>query len=91
MKIKNLKISGLKLIKTKIHHDKRGFFKEIYKDKILKKKFIFNVMSYSKKNVLRGLHLQTKKSQAKIITVMNGKILDVAVDLRKKSKNFGKY
>ena len=37
MKIKNLKINRLKLIKTKIHHDKRGFFKEIYKDKILKK------------------------------------------------------
>ena len=91
MKIKNFKIAGLKLIKTKIHYDKRGFFKEIYKEKILKKKFLFYVMSYSKKNVLRGLHLQTKKPQAKLITVMNGKILDVAVDLRKKSKNFGKY
>ena len=90
MKIKNFKIVGLKLIKTQIHYDKRGFFKEIYKEKILKKKFLFHVMSYSKKNVLRGLHLQTKKPQAKLITVMNGKILDVAVDLRKKSKNFGK-
>ena len=48
-------------------------------------------MSYSKKNVLRGLHIQTKKPQAKIITVTHGKIFDVAVDLRKKSKTFGKY
>ena len=48
-------------------------------------------MSYSKRNVLRGLHIQTKHSQAKIITVTHGKIFDVAVDLRKKSKNFGKY
>ena len=48
-------------------------------------------MSYSKKNVLRGLHIQIKNSQAKIITVTHGKILDVAVDLRKKSKTFGKY
>ena len=48
-------------------------------------------MSYSKKNVLRGLHIQTKKSQAKIITVTHGKIFDVAVDLRKDSKTFGKY
>ena len=48
-------------------------------------------MSYSKKNVLRGLHIQTKESQAKIITVTHGKILDVVVDLRKKSKTFGKY
>ena len=48
-------------------------------------------MSCSKKNVLRGLHIQTKNSQAKIITVTHGKIFDVAVDLRKKSKTFGKY
>ena len=48
-------------------------------------------MSYSKKNVLRGLHIQTEKLQAKIITVTHGKILDVAVDLRKNSKTFGKY
>ena len=44
-----------------------------------------------KKNTLRGLHLQTKNSQAKIITVVQGKILDVVVDLRKKSKTYGKY
>ena len=48
-------------------------------------------MSYSKKNVLRGLHIQTQKPQAKIITVTYGKIFDVAVDMRKKSKTFGKY
>ena len=48
-------------------------------------------MSHSKKNVLRGLHIQTTKPQAKIITVTHGKIFDVAVDLRKKSKTFGKY
>ena len=48
-------------------------------------------MSYSKKGVLRGLHIQTKFPQAKLITVTSGKIMDVAVDLRKNSKNFGKY
>ena len=48
-------------------------------------------MSFSKKNVLRGLHIQTRSSQSKIITVTQGKIFDVAVDLRKKSKNFGKF
>ena len=56
-----------------------------------KKNFIFDVMSVSKKNVLRGLHIQIKNSQAKIITVTNGKILDVAVDLRKNSRTFGKF
>ena len=48
-------------------------------------------MSFSTKKVLRGLHIQVDKSQAKIITVTHGKIFDVAVDLRKNSKTFGKY
>ena len=48
-------------------------------------------MSFSKKNVIRGLHLQKKKSQGKFVTVVKGKIFDVAVDLRKNSKTFGKY
>ena len=91
MKLKNLKIKGLKLIKSKIYRDKRGFLREIYKNKLLNQLFLFDVMSYSKKNVLRGLHIQTQKAQAKIITVTNGKILDVVVDLRKNSKTFGKY
>ena len=91
MKLKNLKIKGLKLIKSKIYRDKRGFLREIYKNKLLNQSFLFDVMSYSKKNVLRGLHIQTQKAQAKIITVTNGKILDVVVDLRKNSKTFGKH
>lgn len=52
---------------------------------------VFSITSKSKKNVLRGLHLQTKKSQDKLITCLKGKILDVAVDLRKNSQTFGKY
>ena len=48
-------------------------------------------MSTSKKNVLRGLHIQLDKMQTKLITVTEGKIFDVAVDLRPKSKTFGKY
>ena len=91
MKIIKTKIKGLVLLSTNIYKDRRGFFKEIEKKKILKKKFIFDCFSYSKKNTLRGLHLQTKNSQAKIVTVVQGKILDVVVDLRKKSKTYGKY
>ena len=91
MKVIKTKIKGLVLIKTNIYKDKRGFFKEIEKQSLLKKKFIFDCFSFSKKNTLRGLHLQTKKSQAKIITVVHGKILDVVVDLRKNSKTYGKY
>ena len=91
MKIKNVNITGLKIIKTKMFFDKRGFFKEIFQNKLIKKNFKFDVMSLSKKNVIRGLHIQTKKPQAKVITVVYGKIMDVAVDLRKNSKTFGKY
>jgi len=91
MKIIKTQIKDLILIKTELFRDKRGYFKEVEKFKVLKKKFIFDCFSYSKKNTLRGLHLQTNKSQAKIITVVQGKILDVAVDLRKKSPTYGKY
>ncbi len=91
MKLIKTKIKDLVLVKTNIYNDRRGFFKEVEKNNVLKKKFIFDCFSFSKKNTLRGLHLQTKNSQAKIITVVQGKILDVVVDLRKKSKTFGKY
>jgi dTDP-4-dehydrorhamnose 3,5-epimerase len=92
MKLLNTKINGPKILKTKIYKDSRGFLKEVYRKNILNKvEFPFDVMSFSKKNVLRGLHIQSKKPQAKIITVTHGKILDVAVDLRKNSKSFGKY
>ena len=86
-KIKN----GPKLLKSNIYKDNRGFLRETFREKTLKKKFPFDIMSYSKKNVLRGMHVQLKKPQAKLITVTYGKIFDVAVDLRKKSKTFGKY
>ena len=92
MKLLKTRIEGPKIIKTNIYNDRRGFLKETYRNNLIKNlNFPFDVMSYSKKNVLRGLHIQTKKSQAKIITVTHGKIFDVAVDLRKDSKTFGKY
>tara|TARA_Y100000816_G_C26086998_1_gene573765 strand:+ start:725 stop:1264 length:540 start_codon:yes stop_codon:yes gene_type:complete len=92
MKIKKTKIKDIKIIKTKIFKDNRGFLKEVFKKNILNNiDFPFDVMSFSKKGVLRGLHIQTKHSQAKIITVTHGTIFDVAVDVRKNSKTFGKY
>tara|TARA_Y100001970_G_C14047568_1_gene757142 strand:- start:414 stop:938 length:525 start_codon:yes stop_codon:yes gene_type:complete len=90
MKIIKTKIKGLVIIKTNIFKDRRGSFKEVFRKKILNKNFIFDCLSHSKKNILRGLHLQLKKPQAKMITIVRGKILDVAVDLRKNSKTFGK-
>ena len=92
MKVISTKFSGLKVIQSKTHKDSRGFFKEDYKKKILKdKKFIFGCTSNSKKNVIRGLHLQTKFSQEKYVSILKGSILDVVVDLRKNSKTFGKH
>ena len=92
MKLVDTKIKGLKIIKSNVFKDTRGFLRETYQKRIVSKKdFPFDVMSSSKKNVLRGLHFQSKNSQAKIITVTSGKIMDVAVDLRKRSPTFGKY
>ena len=88
--IQKTKFKDLFLIKNTAHKDQRGYFKELIRENKLKKKFPFLVMSYSKKNVVRGLHIQTKKPQGKFVTVMKGKIFDVALDLRKKSKTFGK-
>lgn len=81
----------IKVIKNKLYFDNRGYFKEILKEKDLRVKFPFVVMSFSKKNVLRGLHIQLKNPQGKYISVLKGEIFDVVVDLRKGSKTFGKY
>ena len=91
MKIINKKFKNLFLLKHNILRDKRGYFKEILRENKINVKFPFIVMSYSKKNVIRGLHLQTEKSQGKFVSVIKGRVFDVAVDLRKKSKTFGKY
>ena len=89
--IKKSKFKDLIIISNTSFKDKRGYFKELLKEKKLKKRFPFLVMSFSKKNVIRGLHLQKKNSQGKFISVIKGKIFDVVVDLRKNSKTYGKY
>mgnify|MGYP001285957856 FL=1 len=88
---KNNKIKGLLIVNNQSYKDKRGYFKEILLEKKIKERFPFLVMSYSKKNVIRGLHLQLNNSQGKYVSVIKGKIFDVCVDLRKESKTFGKY
>ena len=91
MHIEKTKFKDLIILKSEIFKDNRGFFKEINKKKILKRNLIFDCLSHSKKNTIRGLHFQTKKPQGKFITVVQGEILDVAVDLRENSKTFGQY
>ena len=85
------KFKDLFIVKNKIFKDNRGYFKELLRENIIKKKFPFLVMSYSKKNVIRGLHLQTQNSQGKFVTVIKGRVFDIALDLRKNSKTYGKY
>ena len=88
--LKNNIFKDVFVIQNKINRDNRGYFKELLRENFIKKRFPFNVMSFSKKNVLRGLHIQKKNSQGKFVSVIKGKIFDVIVDLRKKSKTFGK-
>ena len=91
MKIIKTKFKDLIVVNSKNFYDYRGYFREILIEKLIKKKFVFNVVSKSKKNVLRGLHMQKKNPQGKYISVIKGSILDVVVDCRKNSKTFGKH
>ena len=96
MKIYKTKIKGLILIKKKNYFDNRGYFFESFNEKIysklgIKKNFVQDNFSISKKNVLRGLHYQKRKPQGKLISVIKGEILDIVVDIRKDSRTFGKY
>ncbi len=92
MQIKKTKFKGLIIVINKIYRDSRGYFKEDFKSKLFKNnKFLFSCTSKSKKNVLRGMHIQTKNAQGKFVSVLKGSIVDVAIDLRKGSKTFGKH
>tara|TARA_B100001741_G_C16396071_1_gene524687 strand:+ start:8 stop:523 length:516 start_codon:yes stop_codon:yes gene_type:complete len=91
MKIVKTPIKGLLVIKNKKFDDRRGYFREVLLEKNIKRKFKFNVVSMSRKNVIRGLHFQKVKPQAKLISVIKGKIIDVAVDIRKNSTTYGKH
>lgn len=90
MKIIKTKFKNLVYFEDIVYKDDRGTLKELFNKKKINKKFIFEFVSLSKKNVVRGLHFQIKKPQAKFISVAYGKVFDVVIDLRKKSKTFGK-
>ena len=90
--MKNLKTNfeGLEIFDSKNIYDHRGYFRELFLKKKTRRDLIFTIVSKSKKNVLRGMHMQSKKQQGKYVSVVKGKILDVCVDCRKNSKTFGK-
>ena len=94
---KRLEIPDVIVIEPKPFHDDRGFFLESFKESDFTSngidvKFVQDNISHSVKDVIRGLHFQSSpKAQAKLITVVNGEILDVAVDIRKSSPTYGKW
>ena len=77
MKKIKTKFKDLFVVNTRVFKDKRGWLKEEFKKNFIKKNLVFTLVSNSKKNVLRGLHMQTKKSQDKFLSVVKGRILDV--------------
>ena len=91
------KLDGVLIIEPGIYTDDRGSFYESFNSKEFKEKtgvsldFVQDNHAVSKQNVLRGLHYQYQKPQGKLVRCIQGKILDVAVDLRKASSTFGQY
>lgn len=92
------KLEGCFIIEPKIILDERGYFMETFNEKTFQKgigqeiHFVQDNQSYSSKGVLRGLHYQTgAHAQAKLVRVLQGEVLDVAVDLRPNSPTYGQY
>ncbi len=96
IKITKCEIDGLCVIEPSVFGDERGYFMETYNkqdfiDAGLTMDFVQDNQSMSTKGVLRGLHFQKKYPQGKLVRVLSGEVYDVAVDMRKSSKTFGKY
>ncbi len=93
---KETSIEGVYIIEPKVFGDDRGYFMETYSKSEFEKlglnyDFVQDNQSKSRRGVLRGLHFQTKNTQAKLVRVVKGKVFDVAVDLRPNSKTYGKW
>ena len=96
IKVEKTFIDGLYVIEPTVHGDSRGYFMETYnlndmKEFGLNMNFVQDNQSMSTKGVLRGLHFQKNFPQGKLVRVIKGRVFDVAVDLRKDSKTYGKW
>ena len=96
MQIKPTPLDGMLILEPQIFEDERGYFMETHHSQRFQSAdidctFVQDNLSFSKKNVLRGLHFQKTKPQAKLIQAVSGGIFDVGVDLRKGSPTFGKW
>jgi dTDP-4-dehydrorhamnose 3,5-epimerase len=96
MKKIETKLAGVFLLEPHVFGDDRGFFLESYNDRTfadagIRERFVQDNHSCSARNVIRGLHYQVLQAQGKLVRVVAGEILDVAVDLRQSSPSFGKW
>lgn len=97
MKVLDTNIPEVKIIEPKVFGDERGFFLETFSEKRYQNElnitdsFVQDNHSRSSKGVLRGLHFQTKNPQGKLVRVVRGEVLDIAVDIRQDSPTFGQY
>ena len=96
MQLKPTPLDGMLIIEPRVFEDERGYFMETHHNQRFQSAdidctFVQDNLSFSKKNVLRGLHFQKTKPQAKLIQAVSGGIFDVGVDLRKGSPTFGKW
>lgn len=98
MRVLNTDIEGVVIVEPKVFGDERGYFMESYSERDfevhtgLNVRFVQDNESCSKRGVLRGLHFQKEPyAQAKLVRVVRGRVLDVAVDIRPQSPTFGKY
>jgi dTDP-4-dehydrorhamnose 3,5-epimerase len=87
-------LPGMFIVEPRVFGDERGFFLESYNEQVMAgigihERFVQDNHSCSQRNVLRGLHYQIKQAQGKLVRVVEGEILDVAVDLRRSSRTFG--
>jgi dTDP-4-dehydrorhamnose 3,5-epimerase len=96
MKVAQTKLPGVMVFEPDVFGDARGWFAEIFSSKRyeeagLKLSFVQDNVSFSEKNVLRGLHFQYPHSQGKLVQALSGEVFDVAVDIRVGSPTFGQW
>lgn len=96
LEIISLQLSGPKRIRPRVFKDERGFFLECYRQPLyqelgIEERFVQVNHSFSKNGTIRGMHFQRSPGQAKLVTVISGKIFDVVVDIRQDSPTFGKW
>ncbi len=97
MKVQTTVLDGVLVLEPNVFADSRGFFLESFNARVFREatgidaSFVQDNQSHSLRNVLRGIHYQVVRPQGKLVRAVSGRILDVAVDLRRSSRQFGRW